>query len=262
MKSVQSFSFAACSSLDASQRFDAPLIEFSPDRLSDGDLVLDDGDLPRSLYRLKTVAPRRYEDFLYAVYSLFPSFQSISVDAYEVRQEVHDRLSESLPDGDEELPIRIRDELYRVTVRDESLNQPVDISRMSTGTKRIIWLVTNVIIASEIGAGCVGVEEVETSIHPRMLESLLEILEENQRGTSLILTSHSPYLIQYLKPGNVYVGVPSRDGVATFRKIAPGGVHAVIENARSRGLGYGDHLFELMSGGDDGMRALAEFLEA
>lgn len=263
VKSIQTLSFAICSSLDASQRFDPLPVDFTWERLSDSDLVLDDRDLPRALYRLKTIAPDRYQDLLFAIHTLFPSFVSVSVDAYEVRQDVHDQLSATF-EGDEgvDVPLRIRDEMYRVTIRDEHLNQPVDVSRMSTGTKRLIWLVTNVIIGGEIGAGCVAIEEVETSIHPRMLEELLETLDENLRESSLILTSHSPYLVQYLRPESLYVGVPRQDGVASFRRIRPGAVDEVIENARSRGMGYGDYLFDLMSGGDDGVRALSEYLEA
>ena len=37
--------------------------------------------------------------------------------------------------------------------------------------------------------------------------------------TKLIISSHSPYLIQYLKSTQLFVGVPSNDGVAIFKRI-------------------------------------------
>lgn len=263
VRSIQKLSLVICSTLDASQRFEPLPIDFSWDELSESDLILDDRDLPRALYRLKTIQPSRYQDFLYAVYTLFPTFRELSVDAYELRQDLQDQLSTSLSktEDEDEVPLRIRDEMYKVTVHDENLNQPVDVSWMSTGTKRLIWLVANLVIAGEVGAGCVGVEEVETSIHPRMLRTLLETLEECRRDTALIMTSHSPYLVQYLKPRQLYVGIPSGDGVARFGRIRDGAVSTVVRNAHDRGVGYGDYLFELMSDDGDGCKTLEGYLE-
>lgn len=264
VKSIQSASFAMCSSLDTGARYRPVPFEIGWERLSDGDLVFDDEDLPRALFKLKMAAPERYRDFLYAAYSLFPTFEDISVDSYELQQDMRDELSRVFPqgsEGEEDVPLHLRDELYRITIRDSNLNQPVDISRMSEGTKRLIWLLTNVIVAGEINAGCIGIEEVETSIHPRMLKELLELLHDNLRGTPLLLTSHSPNLIQYLDPTCVYVGVPSSNGVATFRRIARSSLRTVLENARARGVGYGDYLFELMSSDEDGLTTLSEYLE-
>ena len=240
------------------------LSEATDNALSDSDLVFDDEDLPRALFKLKKTAPERYRDFLYATYSLFPTFEDVSVDSYELQQDMRDELSSVIPqeeDENESVPLHLRDELYRITIRDSNLNQPVDISRMSEGTKRLIWLLTNVIVAGEINAGCIGIEEVETSIHPRMLKELLELLHDNLRGTPLLLTSHSPNLIQYLDPTCVYVGVPSSNGVATFKRISRSSLRTVLENARARGIGYGDYLFELMSSDEDGLTTLSEYLE-
>ena len=264
VKSIQSASFAMCSSLDTGGRYRPALFELGWEKLSDSDLVFDDEDLPRALFKLKKTAPERYRDFLYATYSLFPTFEDVSVDSYELQQDMRDELSSVIPqeeDENESVPLHLRDKLYRITIRDLNLNQPVDISRMSDGTKRLIWLLTNVIIAGEINAGCIGIEEVETSIHPRMLKELLELLHDNLRGTPLLLTSHSPSLIQYLDPSHIYVGVPSSNGAATFRRIARGSLQTVLENARSRGLGYGEYLFELMSSDEDGLTTLSEYLE-
>ena len=83
----------------------------------------------------------------------------------------------------------------------------------------MIWLIANVVIAGRQGASLIGVEEIETSIHPRMIQELLEIIDENLGNTGIIVTSHSPYLIQYLKPRCLYVGVPNEEGIASFKKV-------------------------------------------
>ena len=264
VRAIRSATFAVCSTLDTSPRYSTLPIDIGWEPLSDDDLVFDDGDLPRALYRLKSVAPQQYEDVLFAAYTLFPTFEDISVGAYELRSDIRERLTESITGSadSDEVPLRIKDELYRVTIKDSALNQPVDISRMSSGTKRLFWLLANAIIAGEIGAACIGVEEVETSIHPKMTGQLLEALHESLSGTPLLLTSHSPSLVQYLDPSSVYVGVPSDDGVARFRRISRKSASRLFDNARARGMGYGDYLFDLMSSDVDGLQALVGYLEA
>lgn len=263
IRRIKSISFAMCDSLDAGGRFRPLPIEIEGKKLSEDAIAFDDEDLPRSLFRLKNQAPDKFDDFLSAVYTLFPEFEDISVSAYEIKQEEHDRLSKSFQrdDSDDAVPFHIKDEMYKVVVRDSYLNQPVDISRMSTGTKRLIWLIANVIIAGEVNAGCVGIEEIETSIHPKMLQELLEILNDSKRETALLLTSHSPFLIQYLKPQQIYLGVPNDEGVAVFKRIADSKLQTVLDNAHNRGLGFGEYLFELMSSDDDTSR-LPRILEA
>ena len=108
-------------------------------------------------------------------------------------------LPTTLEEAQKDIPFKIRDELYRVIITNKNLNQAINISTMSTGTKRIFWLLANVFIASAKGMSIVGVEELETSIHPRLLKGLLEVLDEVLDNTSLIISSHSPFLVQYIK---------------------------------------------------------------
>lgn len=263
IRSILKITYDICDSLDTESRFRSIPLEFG-EAADETTIVFNDDDLPRSLYRLKQNKPKRYDDFQAAIYTLFPEFESISVSSYELRPEEHEELSRALEKDDEagnDVPFRIRDDLYRFMVKSSKLNQPVDISYMSMGTKRIIWLVANAIIAGAGKADCIGIEEIETSIHPRMAQELLEVLNENIGSTSLLLTSHSPFLIQYLKPEKIYLGVPREDGVATFKRVKKSKVKEAISAAYKRGLGFGEYLFELMSSDEDGLRALRALLE-
>ena len=263
IKKIKDIGFMLCATLDASQRFRPTPLEMKSDAEGEKMVAFDDDDLPRAMYRLKTAHKKRYDDLLSALFTLFPEFEEISVNPYELKKEEHDELQKALqvPDGDDDVPFRIRDELYRMTVRSSNLNQKVNVSMMSTGTKRVVWLLTNVIIAEAYDAQCIGIEEVETSIHPKMLGELLELLDENIGGTSLLITSHSPFLIQYLKPRQIYVGEPNDNGVARFKRIREDEVEKVNAYAYDRGLGFGEYLFELMSSGSDGSEMLSSVLE-
>ena len=76
-----------------------------------------------------------------------------------------------------------------------------------------------------------------------------------------IFTSHSPYLVQYLKPEKIYVGVPNANGVAEFRRIKKNKVKKIVANARDLGLSVGEYLFELLSGDSDSFEILESYLE-
>lgn len=263
IKKIKKLGFSLCTSLDASLRFRSTPIEAISDGSMNNLADFDDSDIPRAMYRLKANHKDRYDELLSALFTLFPEFQEISVNPYELKKEEHDALEKSLHDaeGDDKIPFRIRDELYRITIRSSNLNQPVNVNMMSTGTKRIIWLLTNVVMASVHNAPCLGVEEIETSIHPKMLQQLLEILDENIDKTALLVTSHSPFLIQYLQPSQIYLGVPNDNGVAKFKRIRKDALDEIESLAYDRGLGFGTYLFELMSSDGEDAEILANALE-
>lgn len=272
---IKHLDFYVCASLDLGERFHMPPIEYIGGDF--GEVAFDDADVPRALYHLKKENAEKFELFQEAVFTLFPEFQEIDVQSYKLQKEFKARAREyvvtagddgkdsleSLAGGEREnsIPFRIRDEVYRLFVTSRYLNQPIDMSVMSTGTKRVIWLLANVFIASARKIHFIGVEELETSIHPRLLKSLLEILDEALEDTSLIISSHSPFLIQYFKPDRIYVGIPNLEGAAFFKQIKASRVKALVQISRDRGLSVGEYLFDLMTGDEDSNETLNFYLE-
>lgn len=275
IKSILNINYHICSSLDLGDRFQASPIEYI-DNHEDGCIAFDDKDVPRALFQLKEQYPDKYDLFLEAVYTLFPEFTDVSIQSYSLNVEntkvnlliaaeeeggEGELVTATLDDVKREIPFKIKDELYRVIITNKYLNQPINISMMSTGTKRIFWLLANVFVASSKGMSFVGVEELETSIHPRLLKALLEILDEVLDDTSLIISSHSPFLVQYLKADKIYVGVPNTEGTAEFRKTKNSRTKALIKTARDNGMAVGEYLFELMAGDQDSIDTLSFYLE-
>jgi len=269
---IKSIHYHICSSLDLGERFQAPPIEYVAYE-ADGGIAFDDNDVPRALYQLSQQDPEKYELFLEAVYDLFPEFTNVTVQPYELKKHpdinvlVASESGMKVPGvsgdtgaGGPEIPFKIRDELYRLLVTSKYLNQPINMTMMSTGTKRIFWLLANVFIASAKGMAFVGVEELETSIHPKLLKGLLDTLDEALEDTSLIVSSHSPFLVQYIKPEKIYVGAPMPDGTAQFEKIQPNRVKSVISAARDTGMSVGEYLFDLMTGDTDATNTLSFYL--
>lgn len=262
---IRNIHYHICSSLDLGERFQAAPIEYIDDT-ADGSIAFDDKDVPRALYQLSQKDPERYSLFLEAVYSLFPEFIDVTVQPYELKQKPDINMvvigtdAQIASDADAAVPFRIRDEMYRILITSQNLNQPINMSMMSTGTKRIFWLLANVFIASSQGIALVGVEELETSIHPRLLKGLLDTLDEVLADTSLIISSHSPFLVQYIKPEKIYVGAPHQDGTAHFCKVQPNRVKSLVSASRDVGMSVGEYLFELMTGDTDSAATLSFYL--
>lgn len=274
ISSIKSIRYHICSSLDLRAGFQATPIEYI-NQQDDGVLTFDDEDVPHALFQLKQYNSERYNLFLEAIFTLFPEFVDISVQSYELKTEISTiNMLVAQPNGkvlskapadttkmDEEIPFRIKNEIYRLFITSKFLNQPIDISMMSTGTKRVFWLLTNAFIASSTGMSFIGAEELETSIHPKLLKNLLEILDEILTDTPLIISSHSPFVVQYIKPERIYVGVPSSDGTAQFKKIQKNRIKSLISAARDMGMSVGEYLFDLMSGDQDSLKMLSFYLE-
>jgi hypothetical protein len=268
IKAIQNISFRVCSSLDLGDRYQPLPLEYVED---EEDVIrFDDTDVPKALFVLKKKNPELYSSFEEAIYTLFPEFSSINLKEYTIADQDFDRqirvkVEKSDTASDEEelktIPFKIREHIYRLFVKSEYMNQPMSVANMSTGTKRVIWLLANAFVASLVNAGIVGIEEIETSIHPRMIKSLLEIIHDALGDAPLIVSSHSPYLVQYLKPEMIYVGVPNADGVAEFRRIQNNKIKQIVSNARDLELTVGEYLFELLSGDLDSFEILKSYLE-
>ena len=267
VRDIHDITFRICSSLDLRDRYQPSPLEYIEDE--EDTIRFDDADVPKALFVLKKKNPELYGLFKEAVYTLFPDFASISLNEFTLADQNMDKHI-TVKVGDKkvspeemgnDIPFKIREHIYRLFVKSEFMNQPVSMANMSTGTKRAIWLLTNAFVANLVKAGIVGVEEIETSIHPRMIKNLLEIINDALGDTPLIVSSHSPYLVQYLKPEKIYVGVPNADGVAQFRRIQKNKIKNIVSNARELGLSVGEYLFELLSGDSDSFEILESYLE-
>ncbi len=268
IKAIQNVSFRICSSLDLRDCYQPSPVEYISD---DEDCIkFDDSDVPKALCYLQNNDPERYQLFKDALFTLFPEFTNVNVyeytiDATKSNQEVriatvtNKDITEK--EIEEKIPFKLREHIYRFFVKCEYMNQPISMEYMSTGTKRAIWLLTNAFIAQNIGIKIVGIEEIETSIHIKLMKTLLETITEALEDTTLLISSHSPYLIQYLKPEKIYIGVPNNDGIAEFRRIQEKKMKYIIENAREIGLSVGEYLFELLSGDSESYEILESFLE-
>lgn len=265
VKQIKEIKYRVCDSLELDDSFRPNPIEIEV-----GDnFLLGNEDIPRTLAMLKEKREDLYNLFIETIYDLFPEFNNIELQVLTAKDDnAQENLNQAIVFSETEngsaeikIPYHIRNELFRLIIESKYLNQPISMELMSTGTKRIFWLIANAVVADFRGISLMGVDEVETSIHPKMIRNLLEALSEILEDTSLIITSHSPYLIRYLKPESIYVGVPNADGTACFRRIQSKKIKGLVCTVRKMDMSIGEYLFELMSGDEDSSYILSSYLE-
>lgn len=263
IRRLKKIGYRICDSLELDDSFMPNPIEFDVENV-----VLANEDIPRTLALLRNKRPDLYDRYIETIYELFPEFLKIELQTMVVREKASQSSSIKFTETGEyqkeelpEIPYHIRDEIHRIVIESKYLNQPISMEHMSTGTKRIFWLIANAVLSEYRGIHILGIDEIETSIHPKMIRSLLEAVEENLGSASMIVTSHSPYMIQYLKPESIYIGLPNENGVAHFHRIQEGKVKRLLNVTRKIDTSVGEFLFELMSGDDDATKILASYLE-
>jgi len=255
IKAIQNVHYRTCAVTDVSGNFATQPVKFLDESENTG---FNNNNVPEELFVLKENYPEKFELFKDALFTLFPEFSDVWIKKFEIKISVNhqDKLNDPIPD----VPFKVREDAYALFIKSDHLNQPVSVLHMSAGTQRIIWLLANIFGSNYKGISLLGIEELETSIHPKLLKNFIEIIFEAQEDTNIILSSHSPFLIKYLKTEQIYLGVPNK-GVATFRRIAKNNEKKLILAARNLGISVSEYLFELMSSSGGSVDILNQFLE-
>lgn len=201
-------------------------------------------NIPRLIYFIKENYFDKYELLINAFKLIFPDIIDINVKAvsFENSREYKDKLVEKY--GFEKF-------LYFLIVKKKNLIQDISFFNLSVGTKRVFMLLTYAIISDIKKISLLVIEEPENSIHPSLLQSYLSILNQLTGQSKILLASHSPYIIKYLNPSNIYIGLPNSTDIAEFVPILPNKVKTLCKEAASYDQSVGDYIFELMSNDED-----------
>lgn len=140
------------------------------------------------------------------------------------------------------LPERINpqesEERFYFTQKEPGLQFPVHQMGVSSGTLRMLALMTALLGESE--ANLVGIEEPENYVHPTALSTFVEYLLHARERVQLMVTTHSPLLLDLLNdPSVVSVVQRSRQaGTTVTRQADPDGVRKALE---ASGFGLGEY---------------------
>lgn len=112
-----------------------------------------------------------------------------------------------------------------LTSREKYLRRPITVWNMADGQLAFMALLALILSPLELGSPLIWVEEPENHLHPRLLETLVEILRQRQqevkdegnRPAQVFLTTHSPYLIDQVQLDELVVLDKSYGQTRCFR---------------------------------------------
>lgn len=217
----------------------------------ESDTMLNDKDIAKSIFGLKKNYPDDYERLIDVFKTLFPNIKDIKV----VKKSFENKKIED----DNDVPFKINNDVYRIMVVDKNLNQIIDFDILSDGTKRIFLQLANILFANIQNYSLIAIEEPENSIHPKLFKNYIDIINEFSQNINVVITSHSPYLLQYLNPTNIYVGVSSDCGIAMFQKIKKSCEGKIINNSNKYNMNVGEYLFDLLNGDEKELMSYMDF---
>lgn len=186
------------------------------------------------IFNLKEQEPTRYSLFADAVTHIVPNIKAITPTCSQMGLAASN------------VPYRIEDAIYDMRINEKSNNQDISISRLSSGSRRIIMIIAEIIKAEMSGSSLICIEELENSVHPKLLENMILMVQSFAEGIKVLTTSHSPYLVRYLKSRQLTFGLPTEEGVASFHKLKQTKIKTVVKRASAMEMTLGEYMFELM----------------
>jgi len=109
-----------------------------------------------------------------------------------------------------------------MTTREKYLKRPVNIWHMSDGELIFLAWLSLIFAPASFGAPLFCIEELENHLHPRLLEILVEVVNQRQRvldpkTAQIVVTTHSPYLVDRINIEDLIVFEKS-DGATNYTK--------------------------------------------
>lgn len=202
--------------------------------------VLEYENLPRVLHEIESSDSRQWEILQDMIKILFPNIQELIVKKLNLNG--HEKFNIS-----EDVPFAFNEEIYRLYVKDDNIGEyPLDISQMSVGMKRILLILTRIIVAVKNNVSLILLEEPEDSIHPGLLNAFLQMLADLQEDCKILLTSHSPLLIEYLKLNQIRLGYSVKPGLATFGKLSKRGENRLLNDSSQFHTAISQEIFSVL----------------
>lgn len=94
-----------------------------------------------------------------------------------------------------------------------------DAAQESDGTLRVAGIITALL--QEPVVPVIGIEEPELTVHPGAIPLLHDYLTQATKRGQVIVTTHSPELLDLVQPEHVRVVLRGADGVTSVTRIAP-----------------------------------------
>ena len=208
-------------------------------------------NLPRIIYNLKAQHNSKFELLKDVFTQLFPDIEDVIVKQIPINGTGNN----PIPD---DAPFVFSKFIYVLLVKDCNLSNAINFASMSDGAKRVFMILTKIIVSSISNVSLIAIEEPENSVHPGLFQAYIRIINQLLDDCKVIITSHSPYIVSYLDPIWIHVGINKIPGIAEFFSFKRSGQRQLEKDAIKFNMSMGDYLFSLLSDPDD---SINDYLE-
>lgn len=118
-------------------------------------------------------------------------------------EEIFSMLQQRVPRLEKVISEPMADGRLLLQIKDAPFERPILSRFVSDGTLKMLAYLT-VLFNPEI-SHFIGIEEPENFLHPRLLPELAELCRQASARSQLLITSHSPFLLNAMKPEEVFV---------------------------------------------------------
>ena len=103
-------------------------------------------------------------------------------------------------------------------IKDAPFTRPIMAKFASDGTLKMLAYLA--VLFDPVPPQLVGIEEPENQLHPRLLQELAEECRSASSRTQLMVTTHSPFFVNGLKPDELRVFYRDEKGYTQARSVA------------------------------------------
>jgi predicted ATPase len=146
-------------------------------------------------------------------------------------EQIFDVLRQRVPRIERVLAEPMPDGRLLLQIKDAPFSHPVLAKFASDGTLKMLAYL--VLLYDPAPPPFIGIEEPENFLHPRLLPELAEECRAASERTQLLVTTHSPFFLNALRPGEVRVLWRDEQGYTQTRRAAdlPGVTEFVAQGA-------------------------------
>jgi predicted ATPase len=158
--------------------------------------------------------PKRFLDLERRFTDIFPEFRAIRLapePAYRV------------PPNVEQIPLLQKSDGKGIHFELVGKGQTIPAAQVSDGVLLVLAYLALLHLPAQFAPRVLLIEEPENGIHPRRLQDVLTILRQavqEQKRTQILLTTHSPYVVDQFEPEEVTLCRKDTDGSVMVRRLS------------------------------------------
>ncbi len=176
-------------------------------------------NLPNVIQYLKEQHPQRLEEILKTLSTRIPRLEKVEA-------------------------LVMQDGRLLLEIKDAPFSHPILAKYASDGTLKLLAYLT--VLFDPNPPQLVGIEEPENHLHPQLLPQLAEECRSASANTQLMITTHSPFFVDRLKPEELWVLYRDNKGFTQAKRTADmQGVKQFIENGSLLGSLWMEDFFDV-----------------